>query len=71
MKSSTSSTTPNPLVLTPGEQRQQEQIREQGRIIAQGIEAHKAQVQKNMIKAEKRHTTMLRNAAEKALSGKN
>lgn len=58
------------LTLTPKEQKKQEQAREHGRIIAQGIEDVKAKMQKNMIKAEKRQATMLSNAAENALSGK-
>jgi len=62
MKSSPSSI-PKP------QQKAAEHSKEQGRIIAQGIEAEKAQMQKNMIKAEKRHHTMLQKAAEQALSG--
>lgn len=59
------------LILTPKEQKEQNEIREHGRIIAQGIEDVKVQKQKNMIKAEKRQETILKQAAEKALSGTN
>ncbi len=58
------------LSLTPKEVQQQEQIRQTGRVIAQEMRAEKVQHEKNMIKAEKRQTTMLSKAAEKALSGK-
>jgi hypothetical protein len=49
--------------------KQQEQLRERGRVIARGIEDVKVEQQKNMAKAEKRHQTMLERAAERALSG--
>jgi hypothetical protein len=49
---------------------QEDKLREQGRIIARGIEDVKVEKQKNMIKADKRYNTMLERAAEKALSGK-
>jgi hypothetical protein len=42
---------------------------EQGRAIARALHEEKAQRQKNMAAAEKRRTTMLENAAQKALSG--
>lgn len=58
------------LILTPKEQKDQEQIRQHGRVIAQGIEDVKVEKQKNMAKAEKRKETILSNAAERALSGR-
>ena len=48
----------------------QDKARENGRVIAQEIENLKVEKQKNMIKAEKRHNTMLENAAERVLAGK-
>ena len=59
----------NTLKLTNKEQREQEQIREHGRVIARGIEDVKVEKQKNMAKAARRQQTMLERAAEKALSG--
>lgn len=44
-------------------------LKEQGRVIAQGMNEVGVQREKNMAKAEKRRATMLENAAEKALSG--
>ena len=55
--------------LSPNEIRQNEEIREHGRIIARGMDDIKVQKEKNMIKADKRKATMLEQAAEKALSG--
>jgi hypothetical protein len=60
----------NPLILTPKEMKEQEQIREHGRVIAQGMQDVKVEHQKNMAKAEKRKATMLERAAEIALSGR-
>ena len=57
------------LLLTIKEQKEQEQIREHGRVIARGIEDVKVEQQKNMARAAKRHQTMLERAAERALSG--
>lgn len=45
------------------------EMKQHGRIIAQAIEQQKVDKEKNMMKAEKRRDTMLRNAAETALSG--
>lgn len=42
---------------------------EHGRVIARGMHQEKMQQEKNMMKAEKRQTTMLHRAAERALSG--
>ena len=58
------------LSLTDKEQKEQKQLEQTGRVIAQGMRAEKVQHQKNMAKAEKRHTTMLNKEAERALSGK-
>lgn len=43
---------------------------EQGKAIARGMNAENAQKQKNMARAGKRKATMLENAAEDAISGK-
>lgn len=42
-----------------------------GRVIARGMHQEKVQQEKNMMKAERRKATMLENAAQKALSGRN
>lgn len=42
-------------------------VKEQGRAIARGIAEENARKERNMAIAEKRHNTMLENAAEKAL----
>lgn len=47
----------------------EEEMKAYGRVIARGIKDLKVEQQKNMAKAEKRHQTMLENAAERALSG--
>lgn len=60
----------NLLHLTPNEIKQQEEIREHGRVIAHGMEDVKVEKEKNMMKAEKRRHTMLERAAERALSGR-
>lgn len=59
----------NNLILTPKEQKEQGEIREYGRVIAQGMRTEKVQHEKNMAKAEKRNNTMLEKAATQALSG--
>lgn len=59
----------NSLKLTNREQKQQDEIREHGRIIARGMNDEKVEREKNMIKAVKRKETMLEKAAERALSG--
>ncbi len=46
-----------------------EEMKTNGRIIAQAIEQQKVEKEKNMMKAVKRRDTMLENAAERALSG--
>jgi len=50
--------------------KEQEKVREHGRVIARGMQDIKVEQQKNMAKAEKRRATMLEKAAESALSGK-
>ena len=55
--------------LTNKEIKEQEQIREHGRIIARGIEDTKVEKEKNAVKMAKRHQTMLEREAERALSG--
>lgn len=45
------------------------EMMEHGRIIAQAIQKQQVDKEKNMMKAVKRKETMLRNAAERALSG--
>lgn len=55
--------------LSAKEEKEQNEIREHGRVIARGMEDIKVEQQKNMAKADKRKQTMLENAAEKALSG--
>lgn len=47
----------------------EEKLMEHGRIIARAMDDVKVEKEKNMIKAGKRRETMLRNAAEQALSG--
>lgn len=47
-----------------------EKLKNQGRVIAQGMRDLKVEQEKNMAKADKRKATMLENAAEQALSGK-
>ncbi len=49
--------------------KKEQELKQQGRVIAQGIEDIKVAQQKNMIKADKRKATMLENAAKEALSG--
>ena len=49
---------------------QEDNMVEQGRVIARAMDDLKVQKEKNMIKADRRRATMLENAAEKALSGK-
>lgn len=44
-------------------------FREHGRVIARGMNDVKVEQEKNMTKAVKRRETMLRNVAERALSG--
>ncbi len=46
-------------------------LMEHGRVIARAMDEVKVEKQKNMIKADRRKATMLENAAERALSGKN
>lgn len=58
------------LLLTNKESKEQEEIREYGRVIARGMEDVKVEQQKNMTRAEKRKATMLERAAQNALSGK-
>lgn len=60
----------NLLHLTPKETREQQEVREHGRVIARAFDDIKVEKEKNMAKADKRRATMLENAAEKALSGK-
>ena len=60
----------NLLKLTTKEQKEHNEIREHGRIIARGMNDVKVEREKNMAKAVKRRETMLANAAEQALSGK-
>lgn len=60
----------NSLHLTAKEQKENNEVREHGRIIARGINDVKVEQEKNMMKAVKRRATMLENAAAKALSGK-
>ncbi len=48
-----------------------DELKSQGRVIAQGMHDIKVEQEKNMAKAEKRKATMLERAAEKALSGLN
>lgn len=50
---------------------QEDKAKEQGRVIARAMDEAKVQKEKNMAKAEKRKTTMLSKAAERALSGGN
>lgn len=47
----------------------EDEVREHGRIIARGMNDIKVEQEKNMIKAVKRKETMLENAAARALSG--
>lgn len=47
----------------------EDKVREHGRVIARGMNDIKVEQEKNMARAEKRRDTMLRNAAEEALSG--
>ena len=54
---------------TNKEIKEQEQIREHGRLLARGIEDIKVEKEKNIARAAKRHQTMLERAAESALSG--
>ena len=54
---------------TNKEIKEQEQIRELGHIIGQGIEDTKVEKEKNAVKMAKRHQTMLEREAERALSG--
>lgn len=49
----------------------EEKMVEHGRVIAHGMHLEKMRQEKNMMKAERRRATMLKNAAERALSGGN
>lgn len=48
----------------------EEQMKEHGRVIARGMAEIAVEKEKNMMKAARRKETMLENAAERVLSGK-
>lgn len=57
--------------MNSSEDHNNEVMMEHGRVIARAIDEVKVEKEKNMAKAEKRKSTMLERAAERALSGFN